>query len=57
MEVKDANMKKTESFQKNCISDEESKRKLLKQQLIFDKQQTDIQVGNNWVILLLFYLI
>lgn len=44
MEGKDANMIKNESFQRNYVSDEESKRKLLKQQMIFDKQQSDIEV-------------
>ncbi|KAF4403444.1 hypothetical protein G4B88_008090 [Cannabis sativa] len=43
VEEKHANIIKAEQFQKNCISDEESKRKLLNQQLIFDKQQRDIQ--------------
>ncbi|PON40537.1 Kinesin-like protein [Parasponia andersonii] len=46
---KDVNMIKTERFQKNCISGEESKRKLLNQQLIFDKQQRDIQELKNTI--------
>ena len=45
MEDKNANMIKKESLQKGYISDEESKRQLLKQQMIFDQQQRDIQVA------------
>ncbi|PON48906.1 Kinesin-like protein [Trema orientale] len=49
MDDQNVNMIKTERFQKNCISDEESKRKLLNQQLIFDKQQRDIQELKNTI--------
>ncbi|KAL2323678.1 hypothetical protein Fmac_028057 [Flemingia macrophylla] len=35
--------KKEGSLQKNCVDDEESKRHLLKQQMLFDQQQRDIQ--------------
>ncbi|EXB95727.1 hypothetical protein L484_007477 [Morus notabilis] len=42
MEDKNANTIQKERFQKSCISDEESKRQLLKQKMIFDQQQRDI---------------
>ncbi|KAL5565388.1 hypothetical protein UlMin_028552, partial [Ulmus minor] len=42
MNEKDANMMKKECFQKNCVSNEESKCQLLKQQTIFDQQQKDL---------------
>lgn len=39
---------KKEGFRhKNCVDDEESKRQLLKQKMLFDQQQSDIQVGSS----------
>ena len=39
--------KKERLLHKNFVDDEESKRQLLKKQMLFDQQQRDIQVGNN----------
>ncbi|GMN52371.1 hypothetical protein TIFTF001_021517 [Ficus carica] len=49
MEDKNATMIPKECFQKSCVSDEESKRQLLKQQMIFDQQQRDIQDLKNTI--------
>ena len=54
MEDKNINVIKKENFQHNYISTEESKRQQLKQQMIFDQQQKDIQVNSN---IDLFYVI
>jgi hypothetical protein len=50
-------IKKDESSNNSCILDEESKSRLLKQQMIFDQQQRDVWVGFSsdiFSILLLF---
>ena len=40
-------MKKEDCFHKNVIDDDELKCRSQKQQIIFDQQQRDIQVGAN----------
>lgn len=47
MEDKNANVIKKDNLQHNYMSSEESKHQLLKQQMIFDRQQRDIQVTNS----------
>ncbi|KAF3436496.1 hypothetical protein FNV43_RR23588 [Rhamnella rubrinervis] len=49
MEDKNAIVMKKENFQHNYISTEESKRRQLKQQMIFDQQQKDIQELKNTI--------
>lgn len=39
--------KKEEVIHKNHVADEESRKKALKQQMLFDQRQRDIQVRNN----------
>ena len=39
--------KKEGFLHKNHVDDVESKRQLLKQQMLFDNQQRDIQVGSS----------
>ena len=39
--------RKEEFVHKNHVADEELKSHLLKQQMLFDQQQRDIQVGRN----------
>lgn len=56
MEEKNANVVKEENFQHNYISNEESKRQLLKQQTIFDRQQRDIKVDSNLDLFSVFLL-
>lgn len=41
-------MKKEEFAHKTSISDEKSKGQLMKQQMIFDQQQRDIQVRGQY---------
>ncbi|XP_015892040.3 kinesin-like protein KIN-14I [Ziziphus jujuba] len=47
MEDKNANVVKKDDFQHNHIANEESKRQLQKQKMIFDRQQRDIQELKN----------
>lgn len=57
MEDKNANVVKKDDFQHNHIANEESKRQLQKQKMIFDRQQRDIQVDSNldlFSVILLF---
>jgi len=48
MDNKIPTVPKKEGFlHKTPVDDEESKRQLLKQQVLFDQQQRDIQVGSS----------
>lgn len=39
--------RKEDRIHKNLVADEESQRKFLKQKMLFDQQQREIQVGNQ----------
>jgi kinesin family protein C2/C3 len=45
--------KKEEFIHKNHVADEESKRQLMKQQMLFDQRQKDIQVGAAKILIVL----
>lgn len=50
--------RKEDRIHKNLVADEESQRKFLKQKMLFDQQQREIQVGNQgWYLSRLIFAI
>ena len=44
--------KKEDRFHKIQVADEESQRQLMKQQMLFDQQQREIQVENEFIFIM-----